>query len=87
MGLVAWGCGTLRDRVRPGGLFALYLVIAGVERFLVEFVRRNEPRRAGLTAAQLESLALFVAGVADLRIARLAGCSRRPVCAHGARLA
>ena len=33
-------------RVRPGGLFALYLVLAGAERFLVEFVRRNEDGRA-----------------------------------------
>jgi phosphatidylglycerol:prolipoprotein diacylglycerol transferase len=44
-------------------LFAFYLVIAGFERFFVEFVRRNEDVAIGLTAAQLESLALFVLGV------------------------
>ena len=33
----------------PGGLFALYLVLAGVERFLVEFVRRNDDVALGLT--------------------------------------
>ena len=38
-GLVLW---RLRDRVAPGVLFGLYLVIAGIERFLVEFIRRNE---------------------------------------------
>ena len=27
---------------RPGVLFAFYLVLAGLERFLVEFVRRND---------------------------------------------
>jgi phosphatidylglycerol:prolipoprotein diacylglycerol transferase len=60
VGLVLWH---LRDRVRPGGLFALYLVLAGAERFLVEFVRRNEDAALGLTAAQLQSGALFLAGV------------------------
>jgi phosphatidylglycerol:prolipoprotein diacylglycerol transferase len=60
VGLVLWN---LRDRVRPGGLFALYLVLAGAERFLVEFVRRNTDAALGLTAAQLESGALFLIGV------------------------
>ena len=32
----------LRDRWRPGALFALYLVLPALERFLVEFLRRNE---------------------------------------------
>src|SRR3712207_1882417 len=33
LGLVLW---QLRDAVRPGGLFALYLLIGGAERFLIE---------------------------------------------------
>jgi phosphatidylglycerol:prolipoprotein diacylglycerol transferase len=66
MGLAAFFLWQLRDRVRPGVLFALYLVIAGLERFLIEFIRRNEDVALGLTAAQLESLALFVVGVAWL---------------------
>ena len=52
----------LRDRVRPGVVFALYLVLSGLERFLVEFVRRNNEVLAGLTAPQLESLALCLIG-------------------------
>jgi phosphatidylglycerol---prolipoprotein diacylglyceryl transferase len=63
MGLVAWVLWQLRDRVRAGALFALYLVAAGVERFLVEFIRRNEHVVAGLTAAQIESLVMLVAGL------------------------
>jgi phosphatidylglycerol:prolipoprotein diacylglycerol transferase len=63
MGLLAFVLWQLRDRVRPGILFALYLVGAGLERFLVEFLRRNEDVALGLTAAQLESLTLFVIGV------------------------
>ena len=68
MGLVALLLWQLRDRVRPGILFALYLVLAGVERFLVEFIRRNEDVALGLTAAQLESLVMFVVGSVWLAI-------------------
>ena len=62
MGLGAWILWQLRDRVRAGVLFALYLVYAGAERFLVEFIRRNTAEALGLTSAQLESLAMVVAG-------------------------
>jgi phosphatidylglycerol:prolipoprotein diacylglycerol transferase len=62
MGLGAWILWRLRDRVRTGVLFALYLLYAGTERFLVEFVRRNEEAALGLTMAQWESLAMMVAG-------------------------
>jgi phosphatidylglycerol---prolipoprotein diacylglyceryl transferase len=64
MGLVALGLWRLRDRLRPGLLFALYLGLAGIERFLVEFIRRNEDGALGLTQAQWLSLAMIlVAGV------------------------
>jgi phosphatidylglycerol---prolipoprotein diacylglyceryl transferase len=70
MGLGAWMLWQLRDRFRVGVLFALYLLYAGAERFLVEFVRRNEDVALGLTTAQLESLAMMVAGVAWVCIVR-----------------
>jgi phosphatidylglycerol:prolipoprotein diacylglycerol transferase len=70
MGLVALGLWHLRDRVRPGVLFALYLVCSGAERFLVEFLRRNEPVALGLTAAQLEAGTLFLAGTVWLIVVR-----------------
>jgi phosphatidylglycerol:prolipoprotein diacylglycerol transferase len=60
--LVAAVLWRLRDRMPPGGLFALYLVLAGLERFLVEFVRRNEEVLAGLTQPQLISLVMIAAG-------------------------
>jgi phosphatidylglycerol---prolipoprotein diacylglyceryl transferase len=62
MGLVAWFLWSVRDRVRPGIVFALYLVLSGMERLLVEFIRRNDEVLAGLTAPQLQSVALIVAG-------------------------
>jgi phosphatidylglycerol---prolipoprotein diacylglyceryl transferase len=62
MGLGAWLLWQLRDRLCLGVLFAIYLIYAGVERFLVEFIRRNSDVALGLTAAQLESLAMVLAG-------------------------
>jgi phosphatidylglycerol---prolipoprotein diacylglyceryl transferase len=66
MGLVALGLWQLRDRFRPGVLFSLYLVLAGTERLLVEFIRRNDSVVAGLTLPQLISLAMIGAGAAFL---------------------
>jgi phosphatidylglycerol:prolipoprotein diacylglycerol transferase len=73
MGLLALWLWTIRDRVRAGGLFALYLVFGGLERFLVEFVRRNEDVALGLTAAQLESLLLVAAGLAGVWVLQRRG--------------
>jgi phosphatidylglycerol:prolipoprotein diacylglycerol transferase len=73
MGLVAIVLWRLRDRLRPGLLFALYLVLAGTERFLVEFIRRNHHVVGNLTAAQLESLGLMVVGAVWLAIAAARG--------------
>jgi phosphatidylglycerol:prolipoprotein diacylglycerol transferase len=62
MGLFALVLWRLRDAFRPGALFGIYLVGAGLERFLVEFARRNEHVLGVLTAAQIESLTLIAAG-------------------------
>jgi phosphatidylglycerol:prolipoprotein diacylglycerol transferase len=63
MGFVAYALWRLRDRFRPGILFALYLILAGLERFLIEFIRRNEDVALGLTQAQFFSVAMVAAGV------------------------
>lgn len=52
-----------RDRVRPGVLFAGYLIGAGLERLLVELWRRNDELWLGLTSAQIESIVLIAAGL------------------------
>jgi phosphatidylglycerol---prolipoprotein diacylglyceryl transferase len=64
MGLATLVLWHLRDRFAPGVLFGLYLVIVGVERFLVELIRRNDSVVGGLTLAQLFSLALLALGSA-----------------------
>ncbi|MEA2330610.1 MAG: phosphatidylglycerol---prolipoprotein diacylglyceryl transferase [Thermoleophilaceae bacterium] len=64
MGLVTLLLWQLRDRLAPGMLFGLYLMLAGLERFLVELIRRNDPVVAGLTVPQLFSLAMLAGGTA-----------------------
>jgi phosphatidylglycerol:prolipoprotein diacylglycerol transferase len=63
MCLLAYLLWHLRDRVRPGVVFALYLVGSGLERFLVEFIRRNKEVLVGLTGPQVESLMLLAIGL------------------------
>src|SRR4051794_23168160 len=55
-----------RDRWRPGTLTAIYLIGAGLERFLVEFLRRNPDAALGMTQPQLVAVAMMLAGGAWL---------------------
>jgi len=51
-----------REPLSEGSVFALYLVLSGTARFLVEFVRVNPRVVLGLTEAQLVSLTLIAIG-------------------------
>jgi phosphatidylglycerol:prolipoprotein diacylglycerol transferase len=58
-----------RRRPAPdGALVFLWFVLAGLERFGVEFLRTNEPVALGLTEAQLLSIGMVVVGLAGLAI-------------------
>jgi phosphatidylglycerol:prolipoprotein diacylglycerol transferase len=82
MGSVALVLWRWRDRFRPGVLFALYLLFAGLERLLVEFIRRNEDIAIGLTQAQLFSVGMIAAGAAWLLlVGRRGGLARAPAAA------
>jgi phosphatidylglycerol:prolipoprotein diacylglycerol transferase len=79
MGLLAWGLWQLRDRYRPGILFALYLAGAGLERLLVEFLRRNPDTALGLTTAQLQSIGMLLVGLIWIGVAASKGSLRARV--------
>ncbi|MGH7509614.1 MAG: prolipoprotein diacylglyceryl transferase [Gemmatimonadales bacterium] len=54
---------SLRHRRPVGWLFGLYLILAGIERFLVEIVRAKDDRFLGpFTVAQLASVLIVLAG-------------------------
>jgi phosphatidylglycerol:prolipoprotein diacylglycerol transferase len=79
MGLAAWWLWRMRDRFRSGALFAFYLVLSGLERLLVEFVRRNHRVAIGLTVPQLESIGLLAVGAVWLvLLARCGGLRPGP---------
>lgn len=65
----------LRTRIRPPGLlFALYLVLAGLSRFAVEFIRLSEDRPyrlLGLRDAQLVALGMVALGIVVSVVAML----------------
>ena len=67
VGLVLW---RMRDRFAPGVLFGIYLILAGIERFLVEFIRRNDEVALGLTQAQFISLVLLGLGATIVAVRR-----------------
>src|SRR3954452_13820096 len=70
MGLVALLLWRWRHRWRPGTLFALWMLLAGVERFLVEFVRRNPAELLGLTQPQVISVLMIAGGAVFLWLLR-----------------
>src|SRR5436305_3005730 len=78
VGLIAYALWRLRDRFRPGILFALYLVFTGIERLLVEFLRRNPADVLGLTQPQAVSIVAIVAGMAWLGATHRRGSLARP---------
>jgi phosphatidylglycerol---prolipoprotein diacylglyceryl transferase len=66
----------LRGRFdRPWALFGVWAVGAGLERLLIEFVRRNDAVLAGLTVAQLTALGLVAVGLVLLATGRRATSS------------
>jgi len=60
--LIRWRRNGVADRV----VFGRYMVLAGVVRFGIEFIRVNEPVAGPFTLAQLISAGVTVAGVALL---------------------
>src|SRR3954447_19281448 len=79
MGLFAILLWRWRDRWRPGTLMAVYLIGAGLERFLVEFIRRNTGEALGLTQPQWVAIVSMLAGIAW--IALRPGALQAPVTA------
>jgi phosphatidylglycerol:prolipoprotein diacylglycerol transferase len=49
--------------LRPGSVFAAYLVLTGVARFLVEFIRINPRSFLGMSNAQTASVASTIVGI------------------------
>jgi phosphatidylglycerol:prolipoprotein diacylglycerol transferase len=65
IGYILWRIGARAiGGLRPAGeVFAFYLILTGVARFLVEFIRINPRSFFEMTNAQTASVASMVAGI------------------------
>jgi phosphatidylglycerol---prolipoprotein diacylglyceryl transferase len=62
--LMCWFLWKLRKEIIPvGKLFMLYLILAGIERFAIEFLRPNPRLMIGLSEAQIIAMSLTVIGL------------------------
>ena len=62
MSAVTWWLWSRRDKVRHGELIGWWAVLAGIERFLVEFIRRNDDIVGPFSLAQFVSVLMIVVG-------------------------
>lgn len=76
--LIFWVLWRIRERWRPVRLFGAYLMMAGAERFLVEFIRRNDEILLGLTQPQLFGAVMVLGGAVVLGVASRHGATARP---------
>jgi phosphatidylglycerol:prolipoprotein diacylglycerol transferase len=60
------GARWMRDAADIGKLFGVYLLLSGIARFLVEFIRLNPRSFFGMTNAQTASLVGMIVGAALL---------------------
>lgn len=72
-------------RHAEGWLFGMYLVLAGVERFFIEFFRAKDDRFFGpLTLAQVIAVVIALAGIAWMAARRETGPGKPGIWAGGA---
>jgi phosphatidylglycerol:prolipoprotein diacylglycerol transferase len=62
MSAVTWWLWSRRDKARPGTLIGWWALLAGTERFLVEFIRRNDDIAGPFSLAQFISVIMIGAG-------------------------
>ena len=65
-GLLLWLDRRFGKRLKPGTLFAGWLVLAGIGRFLIEFFRPDQPRIPGTDISYSRVVALLMAVMGGL---------------------
>src|SRR5579862_429176 len=81
-------CGATGGRPPPpGDIFGRYLILSGIERFLIEMIRRNPAWLLGLTTAQWFSIAFIAIGVLFVQRARSSASGAPPQALRAAAVA
>lgn len=58
---------SIRKKPNPSGtVFSYYLILSGISRFIIEFIRINPVVAAGLSQAQIVSVILILIGIVIL---------------------
>jgi len=70
-----------------GDIFGRYLILSGIERFLIEMIRRNPAWLLGLTTAQWFSIAFIAIGVLFVQRARSSASGAPPQALRAAAVA
>jgi phosphatidylglycerol---prolipoprotein diacylglyceryl transferase len=76
--VIAAALWALGRRWNPPAVFGAYLALSGISRFLVEFLRINEPALLGLTQPQLWAMVSLITGVVLIVRARHLFGTQRP---------
>jgi phosphatidylglycerol:prolipoprotein diacylglycerol transferase len=77
---LAWVLWRLGSKARPiGWLTGVYLVLSGLGRFLVEFVRVNPRLYWGMSNAQVAALGSLVVGLVVMMVTRKGSVVEAPV--------
>ena len=65
LGVILWklGAKVKAGKKTNGEIFALYLILTGIARFLVEIIRINPPWILGMSNAQVVSILSLIVGV------------------------
>jgi phosphatidylglycerol:prolipoprotein diacylglycerol transferase len=69
-GLLLWISHRFQDKLKPGALFAGWMILAGLGRFIIEWFRPDQPRVPGtdISYSRIVSALLAIAGVVMLLI-------------------
>ena len=82
-GLLLWVSRRFQKQLKPGMVFAGWMVLAGIGRFLIEFFRPDQPRIPGTPLSYSAVVSLLMALVGGLWLLARGGKLNLPLLARG----
>jgi phosphatidylglycerol:prolipoprotein diacylglycerol transferase len=77
-GLIIWLTRRFPDQLKPGSAFFLWLILAGLGRFLIEFFRPDQPRIPGTPISITRAITVLMMTVGGLLLAHRLGRIQLP---------
>ena len=82
-GLLLWVSRRYQKQLKPGMVFAGWMVLAGIGRFIIEFFRPDQPRIPGMPFTYSAVVSLLMALVGGLWLLARAGKLKLPLLSQG----